>query len=613
MTHEDPRLEYGRRLEARAREVRRYEQISRRIAAARLAAVIALLVMAWLVLWRDAFSGWWLMVPAGAFVVLALVHIGIDAGVLRAREAVRFYEDGLARIEDPWIGRRPAKEPLRDESHLYAADLDLFGEASLFELLSTARTRSGEETLADWLAAPAARSEILARQQAVEELRSGIDLREDFATLGAGSRATLHPDRIRTWAAAPVVLGGRVPRILGLVIAAILWTALGAVLSSGSSGAWLFMYGALVVAGGFGAFYRRRVRSVGASVDEQRSDFELLSPILTRLEQERFRSDKLAAIRSSLDADGLPPSRQLARFARLADMLDWRRGEMVLVLLILAMFQPAVLILPFSFLLWSTQMAFALEDWRTTCGTAIGRWVGAVGELEALSALAGYAYEHPSDPFPEIVDEEVATFDGQDLGHPLIPSNQGVRNSVRLGAEPQLLVVSGSNMSGKSTLLRTVGVNAVMALAGAPVRARRLRLSVVAIGATLRIQDSLQAGTSRFYNEIRRIRQIKDLTAGVHPALFLLDEVLHGTNSHDRAVGAEAIVRGLIDRGAIGLATTHDLALAEVADKLAPRAVNVHFEDDIREGKVVFDYKMRAGVVSKSNALELMRAVGLEV
>jgi len=286
---------------------------------------------------------------------------------------------------------------------------------------------------------------------------------------------------------------------------------------------------------------------------------------------------------------------------------------MVLVLLILAMFRPDVLVLPFSFLLWSTQMAFALEDWRKTCGTAIGRWVGAVGELEALSAFAGYAYEHPADPFPEIVDEEVATFDAEDLGHPLIPSSQGVRNSVRLGDKPQLVVVSGSNMSGKSTLLRTVGVNVVMALAGAPVRARRLRLSVVAIGATLRIQDSLQAGASRFYNEIRRIRQIMDLTAGEHPALFLLDEVLHGTNSHDRAVGAEAIVRGLIDRGAIGLATTHDLALADVADKLAPRAVNVHFEDDIREGKVVFDYKMRAGVVSKSNALELMRAVGLEV
>ena len=168
-------------------------------------------------------------------------------------------------------------------------------------------------------------------------------------------------------------------------------------------------------------------------------------------------------------------------------------------------------------------------------------------------------------------------------------------------------------MSGKSTLLRTVGINAVLAMAGAPVRARRLRLSCVAIGATLRIQDSLQAGTSRFYAEIQRIHHIMELTKSRLPVLFLLDEVLHGTNSHDRAIGAAAIVKGLIDRGAIGLATTHDLALAEIADGLAPRAANVHFEDELVDGKISFDYRMRPGVVRKSNALALMRAVGLEV
>jgi DNA mismatch repair ATPase MutS len=168
-------------------------------------------------------------------------------------------------------------------------------------------------------------------------------------------------------------------------------------------------------------------------------------------------------------------------------------------------------------------------------------------------------------------------------------------------------------MSGKSTLLRTVGINAVLAMAGAPVCARRLRLSCIAIGATLRIQDSLQAGTSRFYSEIQRIHHIMELTKGALPVLFLLDEVLHGTNSHDRAIGAGAIVRGLIDRGAIGLATTHDLALAQIADTLVPRAANVHFEDELVDGKITFDYSMRPGVVRKSNALALMRAVGLEV
>ena len=187
---------------------------------------------------------------------------------------------------------------------------------------------------------------------------------------------------------------------------------------------------------------------------------------------------------------------------------------------------------------------------------------------------------------------------------------QSVRNDVRLDSEVRLLLVSGSNMSGKSTLLRTVGTNVVLALAGAPVRATRLELSPLSVGATLRIQDSLQEGASRFYAEITRLRQVVDLTAGPLPVLFLLDEILAGTNSHDRRIGAEGVVRGLVERGAVGLVTTHDLALAEMT---VTGEVNVHFEDHLEDGLLRFDYKMRPGVVKKSNALELMRAIGLKV
>jgi DNA mismatch repair ATPase MutS len=182
-----------------------------------------------------------------------------------------------------------------------------------------------------------------------------------------------------------------------------------------------------------------------------------------------------------------------------------------------------------------------------------------------------------------------------------------------MGGDLRVLIVSGSNMSGKSTLLRTVGINAVLAQAGAPVCARRLKVSRLALGASIRTMDSLQDGTSRFYAEIKRLHQIMELTGGPLPVLFLLDELLHGTNSHDRRIGAEAIVRGLVERGAIGLVTTHDLALAHVAEALAPRAENVHFEDQFEDGRMTFDYRLHPGVVEKSNALELMRSVGLEV
>ena len=195
----------------------------------------------------------------------------------------------------------------------------------------------------------------------------------------------------------------------------------------------------------------------------------------------------------------------------------------------------------------------------------------------------------------------------------MLPESRCVRNDLRLDPELSLLVVSGSNMSGKSTLLRTVGVNAVLGLAGAPVRARRLVLSPLAIGASLRVQDSLQEGTSRFYAEIRGLHRAVELCSESRPVLFLFDEILQGTNSHDRRIGAAALARGLVERGAVGLITTHDLALAEIADELAPRARNVHFQDQLSNGKMYFDYRLRDGVITKSNALALMRSVGLEV
>jgi DNA mismatch repair ATPase MutS len=287
--------------------------------------------------------------------------------------------------------------------------------------------------------------------------------------------------------------------------------------------------------------------------------------------------------------------------------------------------------------LWGTHLALAIEAWRRVHGREVREWLRVSGEFEAIASLSAYRYEHPDDPFPEIMTpaSRHGVFDGVALGHPLVPAARMVRNDVHLGepsgsdpssssgshraesrsdtSAPQLLVVSGSNMSGKSTLLRTVGVNAVLAFAGAPVRASTLRLTPLHIGATLRIQDSLQEGRSRFYAEITRIRDIADLASGAVPVLFLLDELFHGTNSHDRVVGASGVLRALVDRQAIGLITTHDLALTRVADDLAPRAVNVHFDDRFERGEIQFDYVMKPGPVTRSNAIALMRAVGLDV
>jgi DNA mismatch repair ATPase MutS len=262
---------------------------------------------------------------------------------------------------------------------------------------------------------------------------------------------------------------------------------------------------------------------------------------------------------------------------------------------------------------WPLHLASAIESWRREFGPTVIAWLSAVAEYEAMISLAAYAYEHPDDRFPSFIEAGPARFEATRLGHPLVPAARMVANDVFLTPEVRLLIVSGSNMSGKSTLLRTVGVNVVLAMAGAPVRAATLAMTPLAVGATLHVHDSLQAGRSRFFAEISRIRRIADLVDHAPAPMFLLDELFQGTNSHDRRIGAEALLRSLIDRGAVGLTTTHDLALTAIADQSGGRAVNVHFEDQFVDGELVFDYRMRPGPVTHSNALALMKAVGLPV
>lgn len=591
-----PAEEYRARLELRRATLQRYEKLDSVVAMLRLAAGVAFLLVAWLVWVSPVLSSWTLLVPVAVFVCLAVYHDRLFRARRRTKRAIRFYEAGLARIEDRWIGTGRSDFVFNNESHLYAPDLDIFGKGSLFELVCTARTSAGEDTLAAWLCSPAGKDEILQRHKAIDELRHNLDLREDLAVLGDDVRSAIRPELTR-WSKAPAMLSSASGRRLIAFGLAVLNTA--SVVYYLVTNVALPVLAILPVSIVFARVQRRQVLSVLEVIEEPQRELKVLGLVLARLERERFKTPKLVGLRAAFNTgNNRSASGEIQRFLRLGVLVDSQRNQF---------FRPIS-----YFLMWATQLAYAIENWRLDHGPEVSRWLAAVGELEALCALAGFAYEHPNDPFPEIV-ETGPVLDADELRHPLLPSGQCVPNSIKFDDKLQLFVVSGSNMSGKSTLLRTVGINVALALAGAPVRARRLRVSPLNIGATLRIQDSLQAGTSRFYAEIQRLRQIVDLTAGPLPVLFLLDEILHGTNSHDRAIGAEAIMRGLIDHGAIGLVTTHDLALARAAEALAPRAANVHFEDHLENGKMMFDYRLRPGVVQKSNALELMRAVGLKV
>jgi hypothetical protein len=607
--HSDPHSWYAQRLSERRAEISRRERRHRALGYWRLATAAGALAIVGLAL-AQVLPILWATLPGAAFVVLVVAHERLLREMEKRKRAARYYQRGLARLDGGWAGGGEDGARYLDPAHPYARDLDLFGKGSLFELLCTARTHIGEDTLARWLLRPAPPDAVRARQEAVEELRPRVDLREDLAILAEEARTGVDPASLAAWGEAPPLLaaGGRAG-VWALTAAGLAGAAALLLSNAAALGLWRlpdaaiaglrdFFLIALVVNGFFLYRFHRRVGSVVHAVEEAAHELKLLSETLVRLERETFHSPLLAALRASLDAQGDPPSKRLARLDRLTDYVDSRDHVLVR------------LAEPFVF--WTTHLAFAVENWRRGSGKVVRRWLTALGEMEALCSLASHAFEHPADPFPEFA-ESGPWLEAEGVAHPLIAEDRVVRNDVRLGGELRVMIVSGSNMSGKSTLLRTLGVNAVLAQAGAPVRARRLRLSPLAVGASIHITDSLQGGISRFYAEILRLRQVLDLAAGALPALFLVDEFLHGTNSHDRRIGAEALVRGLVERGAVGLITTHDLALADIVETLGARAANVHFEDRIEEGRIRFDYVLRPGVVRKSNAIELMRSVGLEI
>ena len=607
----DPRTVYTEHLADRRAGIAHHQQHHRRLGHGKLAMAVCGVALVWLALAQGVFSILWVLVPIAGFVVLVVIHEKLIKELERRKRAARFFEKALARLDGNWAGNGEAGDRYNEAAHPYAVDLDLFGKGGVFELLCTARTRIGEDRLAEWLKAPATPEVVRARQAAVDELRERVDLREELAVVAEEARSGVDPVNLAHWGEAPATLRHagfrlrvRLHTILGMAGFLALWihllhSANLIRLSDGVDGLVrdLFLVALLVN----GWFLYRQSGALGAAVsavEEAAHELGLLSEVLVRMEREPFRCPLLAGLRASQDVEGEPPSRQLARLKRLVENLDSRDNVFVRVL------EP--------FILWTPHLALQVEDWRALSGNAVRRWLHAAGEMEALCSLASHAFEHPADPFPEFAVEG-PWIEAEAIGHPLLAEDKVVRNDIRLGGALRVIVVSGSNMSGKSTMLRTLGVNAVLAQAGAPVRARRLTLAPLSVGASIRLTDSLQGGVSRFYAEILRLRQILDLTAGPLPVLFLVDEFLHGTNSHDRRIGAGALVRGLVQRGAIGLITTHDLALADIAGELGGSAANVHFEDQIADGNISFDYHMRPGVVRKSNAIELMRQVGLEI
>jgi hypothetical protein len=568
-----------------------------RLGTARLVLFFATLIGGVMVVKTAPTFAGWLLVPTALFVLAVVLHSKARLLGARAKLATEFYAGAVARRGSDWIGQGHGGHDLVADDHTHARDLDLFGRGSLFELLCTCRTALGPRTLADWLAGTADADSARARQQAVLELAQDLDRREQLALLDPQGLGSLDGAALCSWATSGPVDIPRAHRIVGGLLA---------VLSVAGVIAWEVYglgLGPLAIVGLACAAQDRllsgRYSAVCDGARQADGGLPLLAGLLSSLEQLPAQSDALAALKQRLETPLGPPSRCIDRLRRLVGGLeDAVRNPF---------FMPVAFLLRFRVF-----RAWAIELWRRSVGSAVPRWIEAAGEYEALAALATYAHEHTDDVMPEIV-EGPARLDAVAIGHPLLPASACVANDVSLDSEHSLVLISGSNMSGKSTFLRTLGTSVVLAMAGAPVRAKQLTLTPLKLGVSIQIVDSLLSGESHFYAEIRRLSTIDQLAAAEGNTLFLLDEILHGTNSSDRLAGARAVIHGLVAHGALGLVTTHDLALTAIADELGERAVNVHFEDSLVDGRMLFDYAMRPGVVSRGNALALMRSLGLDV
>jgi len=578
--------------------------------------------------WAGALPGalGWAAGAAGvAFLVLVFTH-----AILISRESSVLQRISLVeRAMDRLAGKPPpAGAPVRPAppDHPYAKDLDIFGKASLFELLDTTQTEPGETTLASWLAAPSRPAAVNERQEAVRELATLHAFREDLAALGLRAETRGRAvDPLVAWAEAPPVLEGPLdtsggeakgPQKKTLVVLAGVFVGITAILFLASQilgperlgmahRAWM---GSLLIQLGILFLLRPSTEPLLATAASRQAPFGRYRALFARIEAEPLKAPRLAALAADIRGKGgSDASAAMRSLEAIIGYAEIRHNGIIHFIVNTAV-------------LWDVWCALALDRWRAREGRRVRSWFAALGEIEAIASLGTYTFERPDHAFPEI-SAEAPRFEAEGLGHPLIPRAKRVSNDVELKAIPEgsgipkgmALLITGSNMSGKSTLLRSMGVAAVMAQAGAPVCAARLRMSPLAVRTSMRIDDSLERGISHFYAELERLRSIVDTANTTEEVLFLLDEILHGTNSRERHIGAKAVVLHLIGRGAIGAVSSHDLALADLASESRGRIRNVHFEEIIREGRMAFDYKLKPGVVTTTNALRLMRLVGLDV
>jgi len=484
-------------------------------------------------------------------------------------------------------------------AHEYASDLDIFGRASIFQYINRTTSEQGSKLFANWLLQPTDKETILLRQQAIKELSAEIKWRQQLQSHGLTNPATVDiQQKIESWIQEPDQFLHRISWLVFKYLLPVI------------SFTWLVLHLAGVISATF--FYplifimliisfavSKIVMPVYLQLNKIASRLASLSDSISWIEEKDFHTPLLQQIKNKYKTGHSVTSASINKLKKILDMLDIRLNPLIFIPLN-------------TFLFWDLQQVFALEKWKDANKENISDWFNALAELECLSSLANLHFNHPSNSFPELSNKE-GIFIAEEMGHPLIPKEKLVCNSFSTEGLNQMNLVTGSNMAGKSTFLRSVGVNIVLAMMGSSVFARSFILSPVKVLSSMRVNDNLEESTSTFYAELKKLKEVIDAVYKNEKVFLLLDEILRGTNSADRHTGSTSLIKQLIQHNATGLIATHDLELAKLADEFPANIHNYHFDVQVANDELYFDYKLKRGICRSMNASLLMKKIGIEI
>ena len=493
----------------------------------------------------------------------------------------------------------PDGSTYKPASHDYANDLDIFGRASLYQYTNRTNSEQGNKLLAEWMLDPANAAAIDQRQDAVKELAPEIEWRQQLQSHGKGTAITiLMQQKVEYWLQEPTQFINkktwqRLRFILPALSFAFLILHIIGIIPSAIFYALIFLQLIISLA------ISKKVMPAYLQLNKVAPELESLSSCIGWVEKKEFSSTLLKELKNKYNGGAITSSQKITKLRKILDMLDIRLN-------------PVVFLPLNAFLFWDLQQIFALENWKTANKQNTSDWFTALAEAECLSSVANLSFNHSEWAFP-IISTGEGVFISEDLGHPLIPKEKLVSSSFSTGGVNQMNLITGSNMAGKSTFLRSIGVNIVFAMMGSPVCAKSLTLSPMKVMSSMRVSDNLEESTSTFYAELKKLKEIIEAVYANKKVFLLLDEILRGTNSADRHTGSKALINQLIQHNAAGLIATHDLELAKLAEEFPNQIHNYHFDVQVANDELYFDYKLKRGVCQSMNASILMKKIGIEL